>query len=60
MTTAEVLKDLDKAAHREAGKSARAVIREYRQGKLEDPGAFIDTLSMAGLLPKGHELFVKP
>lgn len=36
------------------------LVRAYREGRLEDPGAVADLMALAALLPDDDPLFVRP
>ncbi len=40
--------------------SAEDLVRAYRAGRLEDPGAVADLMALAALLPDDDPLFVRP
>ena len=40
--------------------SAEDLVREYRQGRLADPGAVADLMALAALLQDDDPLFVRP
>ncbi len=58
LTRSEIYKRLDEGAQRRCNMPAVDLIRLYKAGRLENPGAVIDLLSLAHLLPDDDPLFV--
>lgn len=58
LTQPEIYKRLEEGAQRRCGMSATRLIQLYKEGRLENPGAVIDLLSLAHLLPDDDPLFV--
>ena len=50
LTREEILESLEAGAQRRLGITAQAMLRAYREGRLEDPGAVADLLVLADLL----------
>lgn len=51
LTREEILARLEAGARRRLGMSAREMLCAYRNGRLTDPGAVVDLLVLADLLP---------
>lgn len=55
----EIIQRIDHGAQRRRRMSGQELIRAYRAGRLEDPGAVADLLALADLLPEDDELFAE-
>jgi hypothetical protein len=56
----EIVTRIERAATDRLKLSARDLIRAYRAGELQDPGAVADLLALAALLKDDDPLFVDP
>jgi hypothetical protein len=57
LTREEILDRLERGAQRRRGITARDLVRSYRAGTLDDPGAVADLLALAYLLPEDDPIF---
>lgn len=57
LTRKEIYEYIDKTAWKRIGISANELLRSYREGALEDPGAVADLLILADLLPDDDPVF---
>ncbi|MBI3001316.1 MAG: hypothetical protein HYY46_23125 [Deltaproteobacteria bacterium] len=57
LTRDEIIKRIERGAQRRLQTSAKDLVRQYRAGKLEDPGSVADLLALANLLPDNDPLF---
>jgi hypothetical protein len=48
---------IEQAAQRRLHRSAQDLLRQYRTGKLEDPGRVADLLALSKLLPDNDPIF---
>jgi hypothetical protein len=53
----EIVERIERAARARRGMSATAILRAYRHGTLEDPGAVADILVLADLLSENDPIF---
>ena len=58
LTKSQIHARLEEGAWRRCGMSAADLIRVYKEGRLKNPGAVIDLLSLAHLLTDDDPLFV--
>lgn len=58
LTKSQIYVRLEEGAQRRCSMSAAHLIRLYKEGRLKNPGAVIDLLSLAHLLPDDDPLFV--
>lgn len=58
LTRRQIYERLEEGARRRCGMSAAELIRVYKEGRLENPGAVADLLSLAHLLTDDDPLFV--
>ncbi|MBI3030944.1 MAG: hypothetical protein HYY64_15675 [Candidatus Rokubacteria bacterium] len=58
LTRSEIYQRLEAGARRRCGMPAADLIRLYNAGRLVNPGAIADLLSLAHLLPDDDPLFV--
>jgi hypothetical protein len=57
LTREEIIQRIEKGAQRRLHMSAGDMLRNYRAGRLEDPGAVADLIALANLLPDNDPLF---
>ena len=60
LSRVEIIKLIERGAKARRRMSAKQLITNYREGKLEDPGEVADLLGFAGLLGKRDPLYVAP
>lgn len=53
----QIVELLERQARQRVGRSAHDVLRDYRAGRLENPGEVADLLVLADLLPEDDPLF---
>lgn len=53
----QIVELLEQQAQQRLGRSARELLRDYRGGRLENPGDVADLLILADLLPDSDPLF---
>jgi hypothetical protein len=58
LTKSQIYTRLEEGAQRRCRMSAADLIRLYKEGRLKNPGALIDLLSLAHLLTDDDPLFV--
>lgn len=57
LTREEIIARIEEGARRRLSMSARDLVRKYRSGQLDEPGAVADLLALANLLPDNDPLF---
>src|SRR5687767_10133704 len=57
LTRDEIVERIEKGAQRRACSSAYELLRQYRAGKLQDPGSVADLLALSNLLPDDDPVF---
>lgn len=57
LTREEIIARIEEGARRRLGMSAGDLVRKYRRGQLDEPGAVADLLALANLLPDTDPLF---
>jgi len=57
LTRSEIIDHIEAGARRRLHISAQDLVRRYRRGELEDPGAVADLLALANLLPDNDPIF---
>jgi hypothetical protein len=57
LTRKEIIEELERECQRRLGISAAELFRQYREGRLAEPGAVADLLILADLLPEDDALF---
>ena len=57
LTRSEIIGHIEAGARRRLRISAQDLVRRYRGGELEDPGAVADLLALANLLPENDPIF---
>jgi len=58
LTRNEIVERIERGAYKRVHMSAQDLVRSYRAGRLEDPGAVADLLALANLLPDNDPLLV--
>lgn len=53
----QIVELLEQQARQRLGRSAREILRDYRAGRLENPGDVADLLILGDLLPDSDPLF---
>jgi len=57
LTREEIIARIEEGAWQRLRMSARDLVRKYRSGQLDEPGAVADLLALANLLPDNDPLF---
>lgn len=57
LTREQILERIEQGAQKRRGLSARDLLLAYREGRLDEPGAVIDLLVLADLLPEDDPIF---
>ena len=57
LTREEIIERIEEGAWQRLRMSARDLVRKYRSGQLDEPGAVADLLALANLLPDNAPLF---
>ena len=57
LTREEIIERIEEGARRRLRMSAHDLVRKYRSGQLDEPGAVADLLALANLLPDNDPLF---
>jgi len=59
LSRAEIVESLNAAARRRTGMSARALLRRYRRGTLQNPSAVADLVALSNLLRKNDPILAE-
>ena len=57
LTREEIIARIEEGAWQRLRMSARDLVRKYRSGQLDEPGAVADLLALSNLLPDNDPLF---
>lgn len=60
LTRDELVDMLEVEAQRRRGLPATVLLRQYRSGKLDQPGDVADVIALADLLPENDPLLTEP
>ncbi len=60
LTQDEIVQRIEEQAQQRRHISAQEMVDAFKAGRLDNPGAVIDLLSLAGMLDTDHPLYVEP